>query len=135
MHKAQIHYTTVIRKGKIVWKHRPYCLYFSLNLKYLGWSYRAYIKTAKNGGFCQELISQNYFEAVSAFFCCYDTGANASKAVQKIAKDQREYHKCSLCVIIFWIAKIYLSISSMIVEVIRTNFRLLIFFYKKILQA
>ena len=26
----------VIRNGKIVWKHGPYCWYFPLNLKYLG---------------------------------------------------------------------------------------------------
>ena len=36
-----------IRNGKIVWKHWSYCWYFRLNLQYLGWSYRAYIKTAK----------------------------------------------------------------------------------------
>ena len=32
------------------------------------------------------------FEAVLAFFCCYDYGANASEAVQKIATDQKGYH-------------------------------------------
>ena len=51
----------VIRSGKIVWKHGPYCWYFRLNLKYLGWKCRAYIKTAKNGGFCGELLSENDF--------------------------------------------------------------------------
>ena len=40
------------RNGKIVRKHRPYCWYFCLILKYLRWPYRAYIKTAKNGDFC-----------------------------------------------------------------------------------
>ena len=33
--------------------------------------YRKYIKTAKNGGFC-ELISENDFEAVLVNFCCYE---------------------------------------------------------------
>ena len=56
-------------------------------MKYLGWAYRAYIKTAKNGGFYEELISENDFEAVLATSCCYDHGASASKAVQKIATD------------------------------------------------
>ena len=70
-----------------------------MNLKYQGWPYRAYIKTAKNGDFCEELLSENDFEAVLATFC-YDHSANASEAVQKIATDQKEYHKCSLCVII-----------------------------------
>ena len=44
--------------------------------------YRKYIKTAKNGGFCEELLSENDFEAVLVNFCCY--GANASEVVQKI---------------------------------------------------
>ena len=52
--------TIVIRNGKIVWKHGPYCWYFRLTLKYLGWPYRAYIKTAKNGGFYEELLSQKW---------------------------------------------------------------------------
>ena len=60
-------------------------VYFGLNLKYLGWPYREYIKTAKNGSFCEELLSgEKTFEAVLANFCCYDYGANASEAVQKI---------------------------------------------------
>ena len=40
------------------------------------------------------------FETVLATFCCYDHGAKASDAVQKIARDQKEYRKCSSCVII-----------------------------------
>ena len=43
------------------------------------------MKTAKNGGFCEELLSENDFEAVLVNFCCYEYGANASKAVQKIS--------------------------------------------------
>ena len=34
--------------------------------------YRKYIKTAKNGGFCEELRSENDFEAVLVNFCCYE---------------------------------------------------------------
>ena len=67
------------------WKHRPYLLIFCLNLKYLGQQYRKCTKTAKNGGFSEELFSENSFEAVLANFCCYDYSANASKAVQKIS--------------------------------------------------
>ena len=40
-------------------------------------------QTAKNGGFCEELLSENNFEAVLVNFCCYEYGANASEAVQK----------------------------------------------------
>ena len=106
-----LHSNIVVRNGKIVWKHGLYCWYFRLNLKYLGWPYRAYIKTAKNGDFCEELLSENDFEAVLVTFCCYDHGAKASEAVQKIATDQKEYRKCSSCVIICWIVKIYTYLS------------------------
>ena len=43
------------------------------------------ITTAKNDGFCEELVSENDFEAVLVNFSCYDYGANASEAVQKIS--------------------------------------------------
>ena len=46
--------------------------------------YRKYIKTAKHGGFCEELLSENDFKAVLVNFCYYEYVANASKAVQKI---------------------------------------------------
>ena len=101
----------VIRDGKIAWKHRLYCWYFYLNLKYLGWPYREYIKTAKNGGFCEKLLSENDFEAFLGNLCCYGNGANASEAVQKIPADQKDYHKCSSCVIVCSIVKIYQSIT------------------------
>ena len=78
-------------------------LIFSLELEIL----EAYIKTAKNSGSCDELLSENDFEAVLATFCCYDYGANASEAVPKIATDQKDDHKCSSCVIVCWISKIY----------------------------
>ena len=85
-----------IRNGKIVWKHGPYCWYFCLNLKYLGLPYRELIKTAKNGGFCEEWLIENDFGDVLATFCCCDYCANAYEAVHKIATDQKDYHKCSL---------------------------------------
>ena len=53
----------------------------------------------KNGAFCEELFSENDFETVLITFCCYGYGVNASEAVQKIATVQKEYHKCSPCVI------------------------------------
>ena len=44
--------------------------------------------SAINGGFCEEeLLGENGFEANLVTFCCYDYGANASEAVQKIAID------------------------------------------------
>ena len=46
---------------------------------------RIHLKIVKNGTFCEELLSENNFEAVLANFCCYDYGANASEAVQNIS--------------------------------------------------
>ena len=103
--------TIVIRNGKLVRKHEPYCWYFRLNLKYVEWPYRKYIKTTKNGGFCEELISENDFEAVLATFFCTDNSANASEAAQKIVTDQKDDHMCSSCVIVCWISNIYQSIT------------------------
>ena len=42
-------------------------------------------QTAKNGGFFEELLSENDFEAALVNICCYEYGTNASKAVQKIS--------------------------------------------------
>ena len=94
------------------WKLGPHCWYFHLNLRYLGWPYRAYIKTAKNGNYCEELLSEREFGVILATFCCCDHRTKASEAVQRIATDQKESRKCSSFVIICWIAKIYLSINN-----------------------
>ena len=48
-------------------------------------NFSKYIKTAKNDGFCKELLNENNFEAVLVNFCCYEYGANVSEAVQKIS--------------------------------------------------
>ena len=50
---------------------------------------------------CEELLIENDFEAIWATFCCHDCGANASEAIQRIATDQKYYHKCSLYVIVY----------------------------------
>ena len=60
----------------------------------------------KKDEFSEELLSENDFNSFLAIFCCYDHGAKASAAVQK------EYRKCSLCIMICWIAKVYLSINN-----------------------
>ena len=64
-------------------------------------------KQRKMAAFREDFLSEDEFEAVLATFCCYDYGANASEAVEKIATDQNDYHKCSLCVIVCCIAKSY----------------------------
>ena len=37
------------------------------------------------------MLIENDFETVLTTFCCDDHGAKASEAVQKIARDQKEY--------------------------------------------
>ena len=73
--------------------------------------YREYIRTVKNGGFCEECLRRNDFEDVLATFCCYDYGDNAYEAVQKIATDQKDYYKCSLCVLVCCLAITYQSVT------------------------
>ena len=58
----------VIRNGKIVWKHGPYWWYFWLNMKFLGWPYRKYIKTAKMDACSDELLCGDNFDAALATF-------------------------------------------------------------------
>ena len=65
----------------MVWKHISYLLIFLLELELFG----EYIKGTKNGSFCEELLSENDFEAVLVDFSCYDYGANASEAIQNIS--------------------------------------------------
>ena len=60
----------------------------------MGWPYvQEYIKMA---AFSDDFLCGNDFEAVLAIFCCHGYGANASEAVEKIATDEQDYHKCSL---------------------------------------
>ena len=50
------------------------------------------------------MLSEIDFKTVLANFCCYDYGAIASEAAQKVAADHKDYHKCSPCVIVCWTA-------------------------------
>ena len=45
-------------------------------------------KQQEIAAFSEEILSENDFEAVLPFFCCYDYGANVSEAIEKIATDQ-----------------------------------------------
>ena len=98
------------KKRKDTLETRSVFLIFCLNLKYLGWPYKTYIKKAKKGSIFEELLNENNIETVIATFCCYDYGAKGFEVVQKIATDQKNYRKCFLRVIVWWIAKIYQSI-------------------------
>ena len=52
---------------------------------YLNFSIQKIHQNSKNGGFCEELLSENDFEAVLINYCCDDYGANASDAVRRIS--------------------------------------------------
>ena len=56
-----------------------------LELEIFGVAVQRIHQNSKNGSFCEELLNESDFEAVLANFCCYDYGANASEAVQKIS--------------------------------------------------
>ena len=78
---------------------RSALLIFSFGLEISGVAVQR--KAEKKWYLCEELLSKNDFEAVLATFCCYDYGAHASEAVQKIITDQKDYLKCSSCVIVW----------------------------------
>ena len=59
--------------------------------------------TVSNKNFLEKMTLRLFL----ATFCCDDYGANASEAVEKIATDQKDYHKCSLCIIVCRIGNTY----------------------------
>ena len=69
---------------------------FLLKLEISGVTVQRKHQNSKKWCLCEELLSENDFEAVLDTFRCYDYGSNASGIVQKIAADQKDYHKCSL---------------------------------------
>ena len=73
---------------------------FLLEFEISGVAVQSIHQTSKKWWLCEELPNENDFEAVLATFCCHDYGANISEAVEKIATDQKDYHKCSLWVIV-----------------------------------
>ena len=64
-------------------------------------------KQRKMTDFNEEFLSENDIEVVLSTFCCYDYGVHGSDTVEKIATDQKDYRKCSLCVIVCCRAKAY----------------------------
>ena len=60
----------------MIWKHGLSLVIFSLEFEIFGVTIQC-IKTAKNGSFCDELLSENDSDAVLVNFYCYNYGANA----------------------------------------------------------
>lgn len=57
-------------------------------------------QNSNNGSFAVRII---FVEMTLMLFFSYDYGANVFEAVEKITTYENNYHKCSLCVIV-WIA-------------------------------
>ena len=75
-------------------------LIFLLELEIFGVAVQRIHQNSEKWWLCEELLSENDFVAVLVTLCCYDYGAYASEAVQEIDTDQKDYHKCSSCVIV-----------------------------------
>ena len=75
-------------------------LIFSFELEISGVAIQRIHQNNKKCFFCEGLLSENNFEVILTTFCCYDYCPNASDVVQRIAIDQKDYHKCSSCVIV-----------------------------------
>ena len=73
---------------------------FSLGFEISGVTVQRIHQNSEKWWLNEELLSENNFEAVLATFCCHDYGANASEVDQKVATYQKDYHKCSSCVIV-----------------------------------
>ena len=76
---------------------RAVLLIFLLHLKISGWPYREYIKIAKIVSCSEKFVFGDDFDAVLAIFCSYGYGAKTFEAVEKIAIDEKDYHKFPLC--------------------------------------
>ena len=70
---------------------------FSLELEISGVAVKSIHQNSEKWWLLEGIAQWKRFEAVLATFCCYDHGAKASKAVQKIATDKKEYRKCYSC--------------------------------------
>ena len=68
---------------------RGVLLIFLFELEISGVAVQRIHQKSKECSFCEDLLSENDFEAVLATFCCYDYGVNAFEVVQKIATDQK----------------------------------------------
>ena len=100
----------VIRNGKIVWKHGLYCWIFPWTWNIWGDRPENTLKQQKMVGLWG-IAKWKWLWGCFSHFSLLWLWCQLSKAVQKITTDQKDYHKCSSCVIVCWIAIIYRSIT------------------------
>ena len=100
-----------LKKRKDSIEKRAVLLIFSFELEIAGIGVQRIHQNSEKWWLLWGVAQLKWLEAVLATFCYYDYGTNASKAVRKIARDQKDYHKCPSYVIVCWVAKIYKSIT------------------------
>ena len=80
------------KKRKVSLETQAVLLLFLLELE-VSWVAvpRKYIKTAKMNACKKDSFSGDPFS------CSYHYGTNTSEAIEKVATDEKDYHKCCLC--------------------------------------
>ena len=73
---------------------------FSLEVEIFGLATQRIYQNSGKWWNCEELLSENDCQSVLATLWCYDYDANTSEAVRNVAKDEKDYHNCSSCVIV-----------------------------------
>ena len=53
--------TLIVIRNRKIWKHGPYYWHFRLNLKYLGWPYKEYIKNSEKCWLSWEIAQWKWF--------------------------------------------------------------------------
>ena len=86
-------YTCSHKKRKDSLETLVVLLIFSLERKISGVTVQGIHQNIKKWQLCEELLSENDFEAVLATSYCYEYGGNASEPIQEIATDQKDYRK------------------------------------------
>ena len=73
---------------------------FSLEVEIFGLATQRIYQNSGKWWNCEELLCENDFQSVLTTLWCYDYDANTSEAVSNVAKDPKDYHNCSSCVIV-----------------------------------
>ena len=88
------------KKRKDSLETRAVLLIFLLKLEISVVAVQVMPQNSKNGCLLREFFCGDDFDAVLDIFRSYRYDANASEAVEKIAADEKDYHKCFLSVIV-----------------------------------
>ena len=73
---------------------------FSLELEISRMAIKRPHEISEKWWLCEELLSENNFDAVLVTFCCFDYCVNPSETAQKMAADEKDDHKYYLYAIV-----------------------------------